>query len=293
MKNDNSIKTVFSQALQKAWLWVALGTACLLQPPARVSAQTNNLPPAPSGYSWQLNPQLSDDFAGSQLDRTKWNPYHPSWGGRQPSRFEMQNVWQTNGALLIHNQTTVTNINQVVDPTNNFWVGAGCLSSIQPVASYGYYEAKIKASRLSMTSGFWLQGAYSEIDVVELIGAAIVNTNYGMFMPMNSHYFANGWGTDKSTPINWLMPSGAADEFHTYGVWWKDPTNVWFYHNGTNVAKITTGGQFNEPMYLYFDSEVFSWMGLPTPASLQQEQTNTMYVDWVHAWQLVPNSPGN
>ncbi len=289
MKHDNSYVTTYHYPFLNPRVLTLLGLSLFMQKTPPMNAQTNTLPPAPSGYSWQANPQLSDEFNGTGLDRTKWNPYHPTWQGRQPSRYEMENVSQTSGALLIHNQTTLTNLSQVTDPTNNLWVGSGCLSSTKPIASYGYYEARIQASRLSMTSGFWLQGLYSEIDVVELMGAAIANPNYGMYMPINTHYFINGWATDKSTPFNWLMPSGAADEFHVYGVWWKDQTNIWFYHNGTNVAKVVSGGKFNEAMYLYFDTEVFTWEGLPTPASLQQEQTNTMFVDWVHAWQLVAN----
>ena len=52
-------------------------------------------------------------------------------------------------------------------PNKDLWVRAACVSSKLPMASYGYYEARVNASILSMTSSFWLQGGYSEIDVVE------------------------------------------------------------------------------------------------------------------------------
>ena len=83
------------------------------------------------------------------------------------------------------------------------------------------------------------------------------------------------------------MPSGSADEYHVYGVWWKDEDTIWFYHNGERVAKIKTGGPFDEPMYMFFDTEVFVWEGLPDVASLKDPARNTMTVDWVRGWRLV------
>jgi hypothetical protein len=41
-------------------------------------------------------------------------------------------------------------------------------------------------------------------------------------------------------------------------------------------------------MYLFFDTEVFTWYGLPTVASLKDPNLNTMLVDWVRAWKQVP-----
>lgn len=38
---------------------------------------------------------------------------------------------------------------------------------------------------------------------------------------------------------------------------------------------------------MFFDTEVFTWHGWPTQASLLDPQKNTMLVDWVRPWQLV------
>ena len=104
---------------------------------------------------------------------------------------------------------------------------------------------------------------------------------------MNTHYYPNGWAHDRKTPVNWQMPSGSADEYHVYGMWWRDADTVWMYHDGEKVAEIKFGGPFEEPMYLFFDTEVFVWEGLPTLGSLRDPELNTMQVDWVRAWQLV------
>jgi len=244
-------------------------------------------PPAPAGWRWQPVPELSDEFEGVRLDASKWLPFQPYWQGRPPSRFATNNVLVRNGNLELRSTALVTNLSQVKDPQKDIWVQAACVASAKPIVGCGYYAARLKASRLSMTSSFWFQGRYSEIDVVEQIGASLKNPAESHQMLMNTHFFQGGWAEDKATPQRWTMPAGAADEFHVYGVWWKDKNTVWFYHDGEKVAEVKTAGEFLEPMYLFFDTEVFTWEGLPAVESLHNPALNTMRVDWVRAWRLV------
>jgi hypothetical protein len=235
---------------------------------------------------WEPIPELSDEFNGKRLDETKWLDYHPYWKGRAPSRFDPENVSVSEGNLQLRSVPLVDDLSAVEDPEQNVWVGAACVASRAPTASYGYYEARFKASALSMTSSFWFQGTYSEIDVVEQMGAPAKDPQQRTWMRMNTHYYPDGWDKDRKTPVNWQMPSGAADEYHVYGMWWRDAETVWMYHDGEKVAEIRFGGPFEEPMYLFFDTEVFVWEGLPTLASLRDPELNTMQVDWVRAWRL-------
>ena len=62
-----------------------------------------------------------------------------------------------------------------------------------------------------------------------------------------------------------------------------------FYLDGKQVAEVKTGGSFGEPMYLFFDTEVFTWEGLPTVESLRDSRRNAMSVDWVRAWTSEKN----
>ena len=138
-----------------------------------------------------------------------------------------------------------------------------------------------------MTSSFWFQGRHTEIDVVEQFGLSVKNPEEKMLMLMNTHYFPQGWDTDKATPQRWQMPTASGETFHVYGVWWKDEKTVWMYHDGQKVAALTPGGPFKETQYLFFDTEVFVWEGLPTIESLNDPSRNTMLVDWVRSWKLV------
>jgi hypothetical protein len=254
-------------------------------------APTGNVA-APSGFVWQVIPELSDEFDGSALDATKWIPSHPYWQGRPPSQFDPANVFVSGGELGLVSTTIVDSLSTVANPDQDIWVKSACVSSKASTASYGYYEARMKASDLSMTSSFWFQGTYSEIDVVEELGRPAINPADNLLMQMNTHYFAAGWANDVATPKQWQMPTGAADGYHVYGVWWRDKSSVWFFHDGQKVAEIVPGGDFAETMYLFFDTEVFTWYGLPTIASLKDPTLRTMRVDWVRAWRAVPDGSG-
>jgi len=261
-------------------------------PPDEVDCETqraiNGLPTPPTGFRWTVFTNLTDEFNGADLDITKWTNRHPYWTGRAPSQFFSTNVSVVNGKLILRQHSLVTDLSQVADPTNNIWIGSACVSSSTPLATNGLYEAKIKVSKVCMSNAFWFQGNASEIDVIENFGWPINSPGNLQQMLMNTHYYPNGWGSDVTTPVQWTMPTRDCDEYHIYGVWWKDANHVWMYHNGQRVATIATGGPFTVPQYMFFDQEAFTWEGLPTVESLQDDTRNAMCVDWVRAWRLVP-----
>lgn len=246
-------------------------------------------PPAPAGRKWQAFAGLSDEFTSGKLDGAKWLPGLTYWDGRPPSRYDAKNVSVADGMLKLRSTPLVASLTKVRHPDEDIWVASACVSSKKYVAFYGYYEARIQASDLSMTSSFWFQGKYSEIDVVEQLGAPVVNADDRNFMLMNTHSFKDGWDKDVATPERWRMPTPAAAGFHVYGVWWKDQDTVWFYHDGTKVAEVKPHARFLEPMLMIFDTEVFTWSGLPSVESLNNPKRNSMDIDWVRAWKLVPD----
>ena len=254
-----------------------------------LSAFESSLPKAPSGYFWEKIPHLSDEFNADELDKSKWLNYHPYWSGRAPSNHHRNNVWVADGFLGLQSTSRVDDLTEVADPNSDIWVDAACVTSKNRNVSYGYYEARIKESQISMTSSFWFQGTYSEIDVIENLGAPSNNNGHENQMHMNTHYYPDGWDNDKKTPRSWSLPYPAGEDFHVYGLWWIDETRLNMYHNGQLVAEINLPGDYDEPMYMFFDTEVFTWEGLPTIESLNDPERNTMYVDWVRAWELVPD----
>jgi len=243
---------------------------------------TGRLPCPPKGYRWQIIESLTDEFAGDALDESKWLAQHPYWSGRN-STHTPSNVSVRDGNLRLLS-TLRAGATEVKAST----VTAACVASTTARCGPGYYEARIKCSDISMTSAFWLQGKYSEIDVIENIGNASEPNSVWINQTMmtNTHYFKGGWDKDRKTPFNWKMPSPSSAEYHVYAVWWKDQDTVASYHNGQLIKDVTTGGPFDEKQYMFFDTEVFTLHGWPTKASLLDPNKNTMLVDWVRAWQL-------
>lgn len=271
-------------------IWIALImvtaiiTACG-KPVSQMAQLGSKLPEPPEGFTWQLMPEASDEFNGSALDTVKWMDHHPWSRGRPPSYFEPKNIFIRNGNLELLSTTTKGDSEKVKDPLNDEWVRAACVSSKEPVL-YGYYETRMQAANLDMTSSFWFHGKYSEIDVVEQFGSPVKNPDMRMFMQSNTHY-KSGTPDYAKTPARWRMPSGAADEYHIFAVWWKDKNTICFYHNNEKVNEVTTN-EFLEPQHLIFDMEVMKdWSGLPTVETLLDPARNTFYVDWVRGWKVV------
>jgi len=288
----NQIGLAAFRVVRSVWFLLRRRFAVLVFVAALASAvagepATGRPPPAPAGFVWQPIPELTDDFDGPTLDATKWIPRQPYWNGREPSQFDPANVSVEDGLLRLRSTSKVATLEGIQNPDKDVWVQAACVSSRGPIASCGYYAARLKASKLSMTSSFWFQGKYSEIDVVEQLGASLKHPENNQQMLMNTHFFEGGWKNDRATSRHWQMPTGSADAFHVYGVWWKDERTMWFYHDGEKVAEVTTAGPFKELQYLFFDTEVFTWEGLPTLDSLRDPARNTMLVDWVRGWRLV------
>lgn len=163
----------------------------------------------PAGTAWVPMPEATDEFDGATLDTAKWQDFHSYWTGRAPSYFYRPNVSVEGGNLRL--KTTP-------DPLHADSIRAACVQSRARSLAYGYYEARIKASDISMTSSFWFQGKYSEMDVIENIGnpTKAGEEQVAYRMNMNTHYYPNGWETDEANPKYHTLPTRVADAYHIY-----------------------------------------------------------------------------
>ena len=140
------------------WICAAGFAGCKKKNPVATEPDLSLVPEAPAGYRWRSVSHLSDEFAAGRLDASKWIDFHPYWNGREPSRFDPRNVSVEGGILRLLSVPLVDDLAAVRDPEKDVWVGSACVSSRTASASYGYYEARVQASDLSMTSSFWFQG---------------------------------------------------------------------------------------------------------------------------------------
>jgi len=233
----------------------------------------------PAGQNWVLNPHLSDEFRSERLDTSKWRPKHAWYAGKPPSRFSEGDVWVEGGSLKI-GATPLPGDQQ----TAKVWMTTGCISSLLPIAGFGYYEARIKASPSPLDSAFFLQiRSGQEIDIAENFGGSRTTPALGWQARSHTHWFPNGYRRENDTDSLALL-SVPNTEWHVYGVWLQNATTAIFYVDNRKVATHHLKGRFAKPMYMFFDQEPSQFQGLPKPAELVDKPKFTMQVDWVRSY---------
>ncbi|MEM9528821.1 MAG: family 16 glycosylhydrolase, partial [Bacteroidota bacterium] len=179
-----------------------------------------------------------------------------------------------------------------------------------------YTEARIKVSNLELSSNFWLLSTDScrEIDVLEVYGGA-TKEYFARNMSTNFHVFIRsakkGISSDFNDQNHVSLPDSAfwREEFHTFGVHWKSPTEVDFYIDGklipegswtkaemfdkdyTHTKMDKTKYLMDRPMHLILDTEDHHWRSaqgiVAKDEDLADPAKNKMYVDWIRTYKPV------
>lgn len=259
-------------------------------------------PPAPKGYKWVQNWQYSDEFNGNALNKAKWRDYHTNWEGRSPARFEPSTISVRNGFMMIKNGV-------LNPPKGKFTIAGGAVQSKNSGAHYGYYECRLKASKIMMSTTFWLSNTkaalngsrcatYSqELDVVETIGGR--KGKFSESMKSNTHYKYRACGAKQNKyhsagAQKRISGQKSGDAFHIYGAWWKNAYEVTFYldnKKGDTVkfsTEVDRTKPFDRPMRINMVTETYDFATpYPSRAQLRNNTINTSYYDWVRSWRLV------
>jgi beta-glucanase (GH16 family) len=252
---------------------------------------------------WVLNTLVSDEFEGGKVDQNKWyvqgsNKKFYLWKGRAPSQFAPHNVSVDDGKLKIKTQWQPDY--PFIGPVPKKQLQEGFkyenITTGAVIAHnnflYGYMEVKVKIPKAAMTGAFWATGYQSEIDVFEHVGKVKKgNVKAEKTYTTSIHDWRPGhppqnkvWKT--SHPIDFDM----TEDFHVFGVDWSDE-HLKVYIDGkliksTTKAEIGDGWVLNNPLELWFDSEVFPWFGVPTKEDLPA----SFDIEYVRVWQKPNNN---
>lgn len=254
---------------------------------------------------WVLNPIVSDEFNGSEIDHEKWyvqgtDGHYYIWKGRPPSQFAPHNVLVEDGMLKIRTQwepdfefAQESYADGTRNDTFGVWEGKPMPVTTAAVISKrrflnGYMEVRTKAGNASMTSSFWFIGYESELDVYEQIGnPKIKDGDITATMWKSS---IHDWSPPAKRPTRRFghkgkLPFRVADEFHVYGCEWGEDY-LKMYLDGELVYETTQEKEgknwvLNNPLEIWFDSEIFVWLGLPHKEELPVDYE----IDYVRVWQ--------
>ncbi|OEK08655.1 hypothetical protein A8C32_04185 [Flavivirga aquatica] len=276
-----------------------------------VSSKAQNFPLSDPGNTegWIFNPEVSDEFNGSELDKAKWwilgenNDYRQKWKGRAPGQFVSHNVKVESGDLILMSQwePSFTFINESHEGTPYGGVGKShpitqsCIMS-EKFFKYGYMEIRCQSADAPVTNAFWTTGYQSEIDMTENYGKRPIGNPKNRVESLERRYRTNlitryPDRTVDSYKTEHTLVERTASDYFVYGFEWdKDYMKIYF--NGILLeTKTRTDIENNEnikwiwdfPQELWLDSEVFEWYGLP----VQQDLTSPaeFKIDYVRVWQ--------
>ena len=270
-------------------------------------------PPKPAeGLRWVLNEKFSDEFNGSELDLQKWYDYHPGWKGREPAMFLPSQVSVADGYLQLKNRKLDRDtVVQIWEGAATYSIAGGAVVSRTKEAHYGYYECSQKASRIRMSSTFWMtsstfpgpdpctEDAYAqELDIHEGVGGADTPATMGArtHMGSNSHFnYTNCEGVkqgySRGAQIE-LEKGEISDTFHVYAAHWKNANQADLYLDGKYGANIKFRTDFDDTpfentMQINMVTETYDWVVPPTAEDLADDSRNTTYIDYVRSWKLV------
>ncbi len=179
-------------------------------------------------------------------------------------------------------------------------IGASAVMSHKPGAKPGYYfEARLKTSRICMSSSFWLQGGGSEFDITESYGTHNLDMRTDWFRQIPYKIVTSTWWCDapKETPkfgsMEYLTPAKVGDEFFVLGFLWAEAEVKVFYNDRLVLSRDLRGVKqidykvFASLKHIIFDTEVLlgPWLGWPTKAQLTDPLSNTFYIDWIRVWE--------
>lgn len=257
--------------------------------------------PKPEGAKWKMIKSMSDEFDGDKMDEKKWQISGQGWIGRAPGLFQSENIKVEDGSVKI----TVKKLKEPkIIRGQEFTYGGGYIGSREGM-TYGYYECEMKANKTFMSSTFWLindkRGAEgcdkrtTELDIQETVGEITNPQEWmkGFDEQMNSNTHSrdipDGCNYEKGSNKAKGKASGKMyDDFHVYGVWWKNKDEILFFLDGKFQSKVKPPADFDLPMYLRMVVETYNWNKAPEDGGMNYsaEDRTTTY-NWVRSWRLL------
>ncbi|MBR3956013.1 MAG: glycoside hydrolase family 16 protein [Clostridia bacterium] len=274
-----------------------------------------DLPAIPSGQDLNLEERFeltwSDEFDGTELDRTKWQT---EWWvtERKGGYWHEDMVSVKDGNLIIttayFDEPLENRYYEQWKDEINFkeykpgWYTACISSQDRFTQTYGYYEIRcILPKSTGMWSAFWMMNGGvvnvdgsgqdgTEVDIFESMYYKDEWLGYGDCIISGIVYDGYGPETQNASIDKWYA-NNPYEEYNTYGLEWNENEYI-FYINGVETGRITAGGVSQNPEWLLVSCEVAGENGVAHAdrhgtgkMSMEPGDTAEFIVDYVRVYQ--------
>ena len=254
----------------------------------------------PSNFSgWEK--VFEDDFDGTSLDKSKWNPTY-NWGPTHNHRAYCaeENVIVSDGKLKLKGEKKkhpdadgrkakfngkeipVDYTSGAIDTKGKFEV------------KYGYIEGRFKApSQKGTWPAFWtLQDGWPpEIDILE-IPSSRKQHHYYLHYTDPSWYGSHGSAWDHEASFGGHKDDDVdrSADFHNYGVEWDEST-LSFYFDDKKFASYNRPTEIKQlaAQYIIVNLAIGGWAG--DDIDITEDKPAYFEADWVRVWQAKPAKP--
>ncbi|WP_276166722.1 family 16 glycosylhydrolase [Zobellia alginiliquefaciens] len=255
---------------------------------------TGKTPPqAPEGMEWNRIDELSDEFEDADLNTSKWTK--SLWNYGVPVQMVEENSGVADGNLWI--KATLGN-------DSERWFESSRVMSIADVNYPMFTVSRIKNAHISAYNTFWLNNGNisnrNEIDVIENNSNPSCDCQPDFPWQMNAQYFhviddetkrnKGNFDNRELSDENPLKGVPWNEDYHTFGVWWKDATHIQFYLDGEPAGNVVSAREFTRNLNIIWDLWTVDadWLGgLAQKEHLSDSTLNTMKIDWIHTYKLV------
>ncbi len=283
------------------------------------------LPTPPAGKVWVKVAGMSDEFDAQSPDLEKWRVFDhgDSWDRTSAFDKRINEAVKEDGSdnyFLTMNPMWYYEDEQFTKGDRTYLFAGGGMDT-REMATYGYFEVRVKPSNFPMGSGVFMNSRKpssdiceekynTELDICENMsydGPGANTTGFNNHMNVNSHAkpYTLQDGSCVTLPfesensgVNGKPLEGPLD-FNVVGMWWKNENQAEFFLNGKSFGTITPKRDFNLPMPVIIVMETYTWgddennAGNPKPLEYMFEDEfrtkdqRAVTYDWVRTWQLV------
>lgn len=242
---------------------------------------------------------FSDEFEGTSLDKSKWNPTY-NWGHTHNHRAYCveENVSVNDGKLVIkgeakrHPEAPATCSNGGKTYSLDYTSGAIDTQHKFKIR-YGYIEGRFKMpAQLGTWPAFWMlqDGWPPEIDIFEVPHARNQH-HYYLHYTQPDWYASHGdaWDHEASFGGVHTGPDKSAD-FHNYGLEWNE-RYMNFYFDDKLVASYNRPTEISqtEAMYIIINLAIGGWAtDNGNPIEVTSDNPAYLECDWVRVWEKNP-----